>query len=33
MYISEIEIRGFWNFKEVKVPFHEGGNMVTLMYY
>ena len=28
MYISEIDISGFRNFKEAKVPFHEGVNVV-----
>ena len=28
MYISEIEIKGFRNFKEAKVPFHEGVNVI-----
>ena len=28
MYISEMEISGFRNFKEAKVPFHEGVNVV-----
>lgn len=28
MYIKEIEIAGFRNFKEAKVPFHEGVNVI-----
>ena len=28
MYIKEIEIKGFRNFKEAKVPFHEGVNVI-----
>lgn len=28
MFIKEIEIKGFRNFKEAKVPFHEGVNVI-----